>query len=378
MRARGEPWSDPVMDTPATRLEAALSAPAGVTRLDLRGSEGARLDELPADVARLVSLEHLDVSHNALKALPPLAALTNLQVLDARSNAIETMPSFEKLKGLREVYFGGNRLERIDRWFAWMKKLERFEVHGNRIRYIPFGFSPSALVDLQVGDNDLSTECEPNCGFVWTAVRMILGQKKLVRLGIDGSLLKAADEYFSAAKKLREVDVYGDDLADDDKAALARVLPKVTFRYGLVKTDGPRLSPAEAAPPAAPPTTKKSKKATAPGKPPVDAKRLATAEGRERALDTLARWFVDGLVGARGDDAAALRVIEASIGALYDVREAAGQVRGEYAGHFFRADGVGLGNTGRPVPWSDLVSRVGTARAAELEALFDEAESTVR
>ncbi len=229
------------MSTLLKRLEAALAKPAGVTTLDLRGSPNDRLDELPPEVAKLTDLERLDVSHNALKALPPLDGLTKLAVLDARSNQLEVMPSFEKLKALREVYFGRNAIVEIDKWFAWMKQLERFEAHGNRIKYMPAGFSPSALVDLQLGDNDLSTECPPKGGFIWTAIRLILQQKKLTRLGVDAYLLKAPDNYFTAAKKLREVDVYGDDLSDAEKSALQTTMPKVKFNYGLSKSDGPRL-----------------------------------------------------------------------------------------------------------------------------------------
>src|SRR5262245_25824525 len=127
------------------RLEAALSNPSSVKHLDLRGSADDRLEELPKEIGSLTALEHLDLSHNALRALPQqIEQLANLAVLDVRDNQLEAMPSFEKLKVLREVYFGRNRIVEIDKHFAWMKQLQRFEAHGNRIRYIPYGFSPSA------------------------------------------------------------------------------------------------------------------------------------------------------------------------------------------------------------------------------------------
>lgn len=233
------------MTTLAQKLEQALSNPDSVTRLELRGSEGDRLDELPPDVGRLTALEHLDISQNALKALPQeIENLALLGVLDARSNRLETMPSFKKLEKLREAYFGRNVLTAIDKHFAWMKRLERFEAHGNKIRYIPPGFHPSALVDLQLGDNDFSLECAPHCGFVWTPVRMMFQHRKLTRLGLDASLLGTPDYHFQAAKKLRALDVYGDGPSDGSKEALAALLPKkAKIAYGLAKADGPRLEP---------------------------------------------------------------------------------------------------------------------------------------
>lgn len=54
------------------------------------------------------------------------------------------------------------------------------------------------------------------------------------------------------------------------------------------------------------------------------------------------------------------------------MREAAGQERGECAGHFFMVDAVGLDDIGRPVPWNVPRERLGEERLDELSALFDE------
>lgn len=106
---------------------------------------------------------------------------------------------------------------------------------------------------------------------------------------------------------------------------------------------------------------------------PVDRKKLRTPAAREAALDALGAFVVDALVDA--DDARARAVLTAAISAFYDVREAAGQERQEYAGHFFLVDAVGLDASDRPVPWNVLRERVGEARLAQLTALFEEVEA---
>jgi hypothetical protein len=115
---------------------------------------------------------------------------------------------------------------------------------------------------------------------------------------------------------------------------------------------------------------KKKNSKLAIAKPSIDKKLLRTDKGREKALDTLGVWIVKAL--EKADDAAARGVIAGAIGAFYDIREAAEQERGEYAGHFFMVDAVGLGDAERPVPWSVLQQKIGSERLDELSALFDE------
>jgi hypothetical protein len=124
--------------------------------------------------------------------------------------------------------------------------------------------------------------------------------------------------------------------------------------------------PARAAPQA------RAKKQVVVIRPPIEAKQLRTAKGREKQLDALGAWIVDALTGV-ADDERVRGVMRGAIAAFYDIREAADQERGEYAGHFFMVDAVGLGDTDRPVPWELLRPRVGDARLDRLSELFDEA-----
>jgi hypothetical protein len=118
----------------------------------------------------------------------------------------------------------------------------------------------------------------------------------------------------------------------------------------------------------APPREKKKKIAIK--KPSIEKKLLRTDKGREKALDDLGAWIVESL--EKADDDAARSVMAGAIGVFYDIREAADQERGEYAGQFFMVDAVGLDNTKRPVPWEVLRKKVGDERLDELSELFDE------
>jgi hypothetical protein len=88
--------------------------------------------------------------------------------------------------------------------------------------------------------------------------------------------------------------------------------------------------------------------------------------------DRKARFFRHRRRGGASGEASARAALAGAICAFSDVREAAGQERGEYAGHFFMVDAVGLDDTGRAVPWNVLRERVGEERLDELSALFDE------
>ena len=105
---------------------------------------------------------------------------------------------------------------------------------------------------------------------------------------------------------------------------------------------------------------------------PVPVAWLADEAGRELALDSLAAWVVSTLQAAQ-DDASARQTLRVAIETFYDIREAAQQPRGEYAGHFFIVDAVGLGESNRPVPWQVLAETVSQDRLDRFSALFEEA-----
>lgn len=103
---------------------------------------------------------------------------------------------------------------------------------------------------------------------------------------------------------------------------------------------------------------------------------LTTAAARENALDMLGQWFADSLASANGDREAATEIITEAIKVFYDIREAAGQYRGEYAGHFFMVDAIGLDDSDRPVPWVELAGRISPKHLTIYHEIFDDVERT--
>jgi hypothetical protein len=110
----------------------------------------------------------------------------------------------------------------------------------------------------------------------------------------------------------------------------------------------------------------------------IDRKKLKTGKAREAALDAIGTWIVAALLAAGADDKKARDVMTRAIRAFYDVRESGGQERGEYAGHFFMVDAVGLDDSDRPVPWETLAKKASPKDLARWEKLFEALASKVR
>ena len=150
---------------------------------------------------------------------------------------------------------------------------------------------------------------------------------------------------------------------------------------GAASAKKPKKAKAAKASKVAAPKKKKvatKKKVGVGAKPPIDGKALGTAEARERALDKLAVWFVDALVAAKGNLGRASEIIRDAIAAFYDIRESADQERGEYAGHFFMVDAVGIDESDRPVPWFELEKQIAPELLHQYQELFTDIEGSVR
>jgi len=105
---------------------------------------------------------------------------------------------------------------------------------------------------------------------------------------------------------------------------------------------------------------------------------LATPEQFEKALDLLCDFVVRELPACEGDEAREKEVLVRAIESFYDVREAADQERGEYAGHFYMVDGVGLDDSDREVAFNRLREIADAVTIVRWERLFDEAERAAR
>jgi hypothetical protein len=150
-------------------------------------------------------------------------------------------------------------------------------------------------------------------------------------------------------------------------------------RKTAAKKRGPKKPAAKkrAAKKAAPRKPAAKKAAVAAEQGPIPASLLGSPAGREHALDALGKWFVDSMLAAE-NEGAARETIELGLCTLYDIREAAGQARGEGGGRFFLVDGVGLGDSSRPVPWEVLARCALAESLTRWNAFFEAALPEVR
>ncbi|KAI9314799.1 hypothetical protein BX666DRAFT_1963691 [Dichotomocladium elegans] len=156
----------------------------GLVELDISRN---RLSHLPNNLAMLNHLKILNVSSNLLTTVPPvLYSLTQLQVLNLSQNLITSIPPdmpvcLPNLKTLCMAancieridadiglwdqmehfqlgsVFGGNRLSHIPDKIADMHRLQELDLSHNRLRSLPSNMRLTALVHLNVSDNQLDT-----------------------------------------------------------------------------------------------------------------------------------------------------------------------------------------------------------------------------
>lgn len=106
----------------------------------------------------------------------------------------------------------------------------------------------------------------------------------------------------------------------------------------------------------------------------IEVKRLKSDSAREKALDVLGEWFVDAVAATIDDETKCREVLTTAITTFFDIRESADQERGEYAGHFFLVDAVGLDDSDRPVPAVELAKRITPSQQKKVLRWFEQAE----
>ncbi|XP_039080807.1 platelet glycoprotein Ib alpha chain-like, partial [Hyaena hyaena] len=118
---------------------ASLASLARLAQLHLSRSQ---LSQLQAD-GPLPALETLDVSHNALRSLPPLGgALPALVTLDASFNELTSLsPSaLDGLSRLHELFLRGNKLKSLlPALLGPVRQLRKLDLADNRLKELPPG-----------------------------------------------------------------------------------------------------------------------------------------------------------------------------------------------------------------------------------------------
>ena len=116
------------------------------------------LTSLPAGLgANLSLLEQLELSYNRLAKLPPdLARLGRITRLDLRHNALTQPPTLTSASALRELYLGFNRLTTLGDCGDFPPSLQVLDVGDNHLTELPSGISRLCVLErLDVSNNDL-------------------------------------------------------------------------------------------------------------------------------------------------------------------------------------------------------------------------------
>ncbi|OJJ15348.1 hypothetical protein BKI52_38695 [marine bacterium AO1-C] len=152
-------------DNPALNLVPTLQTLSNLPNLKALDLSGLRMEDLPAEIGLLTSLEQLILYSNGLESLPTeISQLTNLQYLNLRSNKVRDLGPIFTLSKLRRLilrnnFFTKKTFDQIDRLSAleyldvrrcgiirlpnqigYLFHLHTLEVSGNNIRQLPETF----------------------------------------------------------------------------------------------------------------------------------------------------------------------------------------------------------------------------------------------
>ncbi len=119
---------------------------------------GLRLKSIPSEVAKIKSLEILNLGDNKIKDLRPLGYLPNLKVIYLDSNQIEFIsPDFFDSLDLNVLNLSGNHIQDIPDSISNQKNLRRLFLSSNKISFIPESLSElESLEYFSLGNNQLS------------------------------------------------------------------------------------------------------------------------------------------------------------------------------------------------------------------------------
>ncbi|KAM7537229.1 hypothetical protein Aperf_G00000079650 [Anoplocephala perfoliata] len=153
---------------PLLELTDDLSNLADLTKLSLQHNT---ITSVPLSLGRLTNLKFLDLSFNAIQALPHpvFDNLSLLETLILDSNKLSELPSLKGLVELHKLSFSNNELLSLPDSITCCTKLKYIEASGNKIRELSSEIPWSNLVNLQhflLNNNQLKevplilTECK--------------------------------------------------------------------------------------------------------------------------------------------------------------------------------------------------------------------------
>jgi leucine-rich repeat protein SHOC2 len=142
------------------KLQQALSAPEGVTKLELNGGN---LTSLPADFTKLQNLRELAIHDNATldfaAVLSLLAKIPALERLDLAETDLQTLPAeIGGLVNLKELLLWHNELKTLPEEIGELQKLEWINLAMNSVETLPAGMGKlRRLTHLDLSQNGLKS-----------------------------------------------------------------------------------------------------------------------------------------------------------------------------------------------------------------------------
>ncbi|KAJ9533755.1 hypothetical protein QJQ45_026788 [Haematococcus lacustris] len=116
------------------------------------------MQELPASLGMLTSLQRLVLSSNALSSFPGgiVAALTSLKILNLDHNQLQVLPAeLCQLARLEKLYASHNNLQELPSMLDQLPKLQVLVVSHNQLTQLPEGL-PGVLEECNVANNAIT------------------------------------------------------------------------------------------------------------------------------------------------------------------------------------------------------------------------------
>ncbi|MEV5210306.1 COR domain-containing protein [Micromonospora sp. NPDC053740] len=172
-----------------------------IQQLDL---SSAGLDEVHEDLARLSSLEILNLSRNHFSQIPPVIfTLTMLRELQLSRNQLRSLDGgIGRLSRLRGLYASRNLIQDLPKDIRNLAELRTLNVRNNRLSHLPDEiFALAQLDELDVSENSIST-----------LSRQINRLKSLRNFYISGNDLRSLPDEIGSLPSIESLAISGNQL----------------------------------------------------------------------------------------------------------------------------------------------------------------------
>ncbi|WP_438422294.1 leucine-rich repeat domain-containing protein [Aquimarina macrocephali] len=165
-----------------------LNTQGNISELNLPNKN---LNELPAEIGQLTSLEILLLGENNLSTLPKeIGLLSSLKILRLSVNQLTTLPNeISQLTDLEELYLNSNQFTILPSEIEALTKLIILSINSNQLSSIPKGIGAlSSLIDLNLNRNQLE-DIPSEIGQLTNLEHLILKNNRLTTLPQEIGLL---------------------------------------------------------------------------------------------------------------------------------------------------------------------------------------------